>query len=175
MPRTSTIDTHPDRAKINAALIRGEPFRDIGRRFGVNKDVLQRHLRGRLADRAAEAEKALAIRDAEYVWRELDATGRRIKAIMGACEEQVKALGLAEREGRDTARLLLQAVSEMHSHLELLARIEGKIKERTVILFNSPVVIEMQTLILNATRGHPDIRRKITEAMKAAEAVEVTE
>ena len=44
MPRTCTICSHPDRAKIDAALASGsEPFRTLSRNYGISRPALARH------------------------------------------------------------------------------------------------------------------------------------
>ena len=45
MARPCTICRHPDRGEIDRALVRGEPFRDIGSRTATTKDSLARHKR----------------------------------------------------------------------------------------------------------------------------------
>ncbi len=49
MPRTCTICRHVERATIDKALVRREPYRDIARRFSVSKDVLSRHIKEHVA------------------------------------------------------------------------------------------------------------------------------
>ena len=43
MARTCTVCTHPERAAIDRALVAGEPYRGIARRFSASDDAVQRH------------------------------------------------------------------------------------------------------------------------------------
>ncbi len=43
MPRTCTVCAHPQRASIDHALVAGEPYRAIARRFTASPDAVLRH------------------------------------------------------------------------------------------------------------------------------------
>jgi len=43
MARVCTVCTHPERAAIDRALVAGEPYRGIARRFSASDDAVQRH------------------------------------------------------------------------------------------------------------------------------------
>lgn len=43
MARACTICTHPERVAIDHALVAGEPYRGIARRFAVSDDAVERH------------------------------------------------------------------------------------------------------------------------------------
>lgn len=57
MGRACTVCTHPERATIDAALVAGEPYRDLSVRFGMSVMSVQRHKVGHIARAVAEAER----------------------------------------------------------------------------------------------------------------------
>ncbi len=61
----------------------------------------------------------------------------------------------------DPRRLLLETAKVLNTQLELLARISGELKNITVSIIGTPVWIQIQQIILDATKEHPEIRRKL--------------
>lgn len=67
----------------------------------------------------------------------------------------------------DPRKLLLDAARTLNQQLELLARIQGQIKDVTVNITNAPVWIQLQQLILDATKGQPEVRKRIADGFAA--------
>lgn len=68
----------------------------------------------------------------------------------------------------DPRKLILSTASEIRWQLELVAKIQGKIKsggEITINILKDPVFLHLQQVILDATRGHPEIRREIARGL----------
>ena len=61
----------------------------------------------------------------------------------------------------DPRRLLLETAKVLNTQLELLARISGELKNINVSIIGTPVWIQIQQIILDATKEHPEIRRKL--------------
>ncbi len=90
MPRTCTICTHPQRASIDHALVAGEPYRAIARRFAASPDAVLRH---KMAHLPADLLKA---REAEEETRALDTMTElrrcleRTNLLFDACDDWLR-------------------------------------------------------------------------------------
>lgn len=218
MPRTSTIDTHPQRAKINAALVKGTAHRAIADRFGLSKTAVTRHLEEKLRERAAATQKALAIQDGEYLMEELERSRVMLTKMAEACDRWLtdptdptrysmdithpddvivaydtptdedgkggktvkvrlsellpmledpdlrRDVRMVELRRKDIRELLLRSRAEIRADLDLLATIQGKIKQTVNITYNTPVVLQMVQVMNLTLRGHPEARDKLTQA-----------
>ena len=61
----------------------------------------------------------------------------------------------------DPRRLLLETAKVLNTQLELLARISGELKNINVSIIGTAVWIQIQQIILDATKEHPEIRRRL--------------
>lgn len=73
MGRTCTVCNHPDRDKINDAILRGVPYRAIARHYGVGRDAVRRHKKHIKKELKAAAEEAAfdLVGEARRVYLEL--------------------------------------------------------------------------------------------------------
>ena len=67
---------------------------------------------------------------------------------------------------RDPRQLLLDTANAINKQLELLARIQGQIKDITINITHTTVWIEIQQIILDATKGFPEVREKIADRLR---------
>ena len=77
------------------------------------------------------------------------------------CGSSLSVSSLEELVGEirdETARTL-------NTQLELLAKIQGQIKDVTINIINTPVWIQLQQIILEATKDKPEVRKKIADAL----------
>lgn len=65
----------------------------------------------------------------------------------------------------DVRRLIIDQVNALTKQLELIATLQGKIKDVTISVVNSPVWVQIQQVILDATKDAPDIREKLAEEL----------
>ncbi|MDP9359694.1 MAG: hypothetical protein M3R02_31305 [Chloroflexota bacterium] len=90
MPRTCTVCAHPQRASIDHALVAGEPYRAIARRFAASPDAVLRHKTAHLpADlvRAREAEEETRALD---TMAELRRCLERSNLLFDACDRWLR-------------------------------------------------------------------------------------
>src|SRR5215831_7895761 len=107
MPRHCSICINPQRDKINEALLTGESFRNIAKRFGTSVTALHRHRK----ELPKKLVKAAEVRDIVLG----DTLLSQVKALIGKADG---ILARAEASGDD--RCALQACREIRETLQLL-------------------------------------------------------
>lgn len=161
MARTCTICTHPERHAIDQALIiDSAALRVLGSRYAVSYAALFRHKESHLPKALTQAHAAADVAQADDLLDQVQDLQRRTLAIL-ATAEQTKALGLA-----------LGAIREARSNLELLAKLEGKLREQqTVNILVAPQWLHLRTVILGALADYPEARltlaRRLSEVHDA--------
>lgn len=159
MPRPSSIENHPERAAIEAALLEGKlTYREISGRFGVSKSALDRH-REKLAPTIAKAQGAAEAAHADTLLEQ-------VQNLQG------KALGILEKaEAAGDLRTSLAAIREARGNLELLARLLGELQESTTVnVLVSPVWVEVRSVVIKALEPFPDARLAVARALEALNA-----
>lgn len=158
MPQTCRICTHPDRAAIDAALVRGEPVRDIAGRFALSKSAVFRHRSDHLPGHLVKAHGAAEIADADALLREVGAL--RAKAI--------SLLLAAERSG--DLRTALAGVREARGCLELLARLLGELRDGPAVnIMINPAWIELRAALVASLAPYPEARLAVATALAQLE------
>jgi hypothetical protein len=118
MSAVCRVCIHPDRARIDEAIVAREPHRSIASRFNLKPSSVSRHKRNHLARaliRAREAQEA--------------AHG---ESLLGQVKDLAsRAIGiLNEAEGSGDGRTALLAIREARGCLELLGKATGELVER---------------------------------------------
>lgn len=114
MGRTCTICSHPEREAIEAALVRGDPFRHIAERYGTASSSLVRH-REHVRDALVQAKESKSEERGQTL----------LEQVRWLQQTTLKALETAERD--DDTRCLLAAVKEARGNLELLGKLTGEL------------------------------------------------
>ena len=65
----------------------------------------------------------------------------------------------------DVRKLITEQANALTKQLELIATLQGKIKDVTISVVNSPVWVQIQQVILDATKDAPAIREKLAEEL----------
>lgn len=154
MPRTCLTCCHPERARIDTALVAGEPLRNIAKRFAISPASLNRH-RAHLPAHVAKAHEAERVASADSLLSQVQSL-------------QAKALDLlAKAERAGDYRTALAGVREARACLELLAEVEGKLDRRDVVnILIAPEWIALRTSILIALEPFPEARLAIAAALQ---------
>ena len=90
MGRRFEIDYHPKRARIVTALVRGDPYSQIAKRYGTSKAALSRYMNKCLRPRAAKVLAMREIRDGEDYVAALDQITERVRKMYDACDEYLQ-------------------------------------------------------------------------------------
>jgi hypothetical protein len=89
-------------------------------------------------------------------------------------DKALSILAKAERAGE--LRTALQGVREAKGCLELLARLQGELQERTTVnVLVNPQWITLRTVILKALDGYPDARHTVARALQEVEGNAVSQ
>ena len=121
MPRTCTVCTHADRTEIDQALLTGEPFRNIAKRYGTSPTALFRHKQADLPSTLAKSKQAEEEVRAETLYDRLKAINRETAAI------------LAEARESGSLSIALAAINRVERQLELEARLLGQLNDGTKV------------------------------------------
>ncbi len=174
MGRRCSICCHPDRTRIDKALVAGHAYRAIAARTGTSPSALVRHRQNHLVEQIARAEAesraqgiALLEQQQETKAGELrhaiDVVAQ-LKAINGTCLEVLKQA----RSDRKHS-LSLRAVDRIVRQIELQARLLGQIQEGpTVNVAILPEWHGIRSLVADALEPYPEARIAIARALQDA-------
>jgi len=154
MPRTCTICTHPARAEVDQALVAGEAFRDIARRWRVSKDAVARH-KAHLSAHIAKAAEA------ETVARADDLLGQ-VRYLHG------KALGVLDKADKEgDGRLALGAIREATNTLRLLGEVLGQLQQGPQVnVLVLPEWTRVRSAVLETLTAFPEARIAVAGALR---------
>jgi hypothetical protein len=154
MPRHCTVCTHPNRERIDALLVGGEPYRDIAQQFGVSFYAVHRH-KSHLNGALLRAKEVRDVAHADNLLEQVRSLQRKALSI----------LSQAERSGNLKTALL--AIREARGCLELLGKLAGELQSApTVNILISPEWVRLRTLILEALEPYPDARLAVAGALR---------
>jgi hypothetical protein len=113
MARSCTICRHARRTKIDEALVSGEPFRGISRRFAASPDAVERHAKAHLPKALAKAQGAAE-----------EAYGDTLASKVRTLETHADRLR-AQAEKDQDVRAALAAVKVLTDLVELLLKVRS--------------------------------------------------
>lgn len=109
MPRSCSICSHEKRQEIDSALLRGQSFRNVARRYGTSRSALFRH----------KEHIPLAMVKAQEA-REIDYGDDLFLQVRTLNDRTLRILETAEQS--DDPRLALMAVREARGNSELMCK-----------------------------------------------------
>jgi hypothetical protein len=130
MARPNTIDVHPDRDKVIAAIAAGIASNaDIARRFGLSEDAVQRYRKLR-APKAITKAMQLAVAKEQSRERQADQRAERkdLDPWISECDKiRDFTWGIAEKCATEAPGVALQAARETRETLKLWAELAGRL------------------------------------------------
>lgn len=131
MPRVCTVCKHPRVSEINESLLRNEAYRSIAKRFEASESAMYRHQQEHLPMALVKAKKAAEVVQADSLLGKI-----------AQLEQEARRLGKKAEDAGDL-RAAMAAVRELVRIVELLAKIQGDIKEPggttvNVVYVNAP-------------------------------------
>lgn len=153
MSMTCTVCQHPRRKEIEREFIRGRATRAIALRYEVSRGSVQQHvthvardlLRARTQAGKAAAEDLLQV------------AGEALVAARGLFDLAVKT-----GNGKSWA----SAVTAMQRHVELMAKIEGRITEtQVIVVLESPAWQQVEDRIFAALESMPRARDLVAQEL----------
>ena len=154
MGRICTICRHEKREGIDKALLAGDPYRGIARRFGASPPAVLRH-REHIPGRLAKAHAAKEVAQADSL----------LDQVRDLTEE---ARGILRRVKAKDPKTALGAIREIRGTLELLARLLGEIQDQavTVNVLATPEGAAVQAKIVRALAPYPDARAAVVQILE---------
>ena len=90
MPRKSEVDIHPDKAKIDKALIKGKSYRVIASQFGLSQAAIGRYMTGKLMPKVAKAQAVRLLQSGGDLLDLLEGYIRTADKMIKAAEEYLQ-------------------------------------------------------------------------------------
>lgn len=158
MARKCVVCEHEKINEINEALLAGETYRNIAKRFSVSISSLSRHKNQHIPKAMTKAQEAQEVAQADNLLEQVQSLQSRALSI------------LAKAEAAGDLRTALQGIREARSCLELLAKLQGELQqEGTVNITLAPEWLELRTVILQSLEPWPEARLAIAQAVKEVE------
>jgi len=158
MALNCTVCVHPERRKIDAALLAGVGVRDVAGRFDLSKSAVDRH-RDHVSKRMLKSAKVAEIADADSLVDQVAELVTNGQLIL------YKALNA---EDHATA---LAAMRELRPTYELLAKLTGELQAGhttvNVLAFAARDWPQVQALIVRTLEPFPEARRAVAAALRA--------
>src|SRR5215208_761205 len=156
MPRRCTVCDHTQRHGIDEALVGGNPYRSVAKRFALSESAVYRHKTEHLPAQLLKA-------------REVEEVAQADDLLDQVRNLQAHALGILERaEKSGDLRTALAAISQARGNLELLGKLAGELDERPVVNLNvSPQWLELRAVIVGALGPHPAAHRAVLRALES--------
>lgn len=156
MPRRCTICTHPEREKIDAALVAGiASNRALAPLYNVSEAALRRHSKNHLPETLAQAHEAQEVAHADDLLGQLS----RLQAEAHRIKDK------AEAEG--DYRAALTGIRELVRIVELVAKVSGELQEaQTVNVLIMPEWLTIRALVVETLAPYPQARDALVEALR---------
>ncbi len=148
---------HTEKEAINKALLEGESFRSIAKRYGTSAATLVRHKK-HLPVVMLKAQEAGEVAQADGLLAQVDELRTKAWSLLNAAE-QVGDL-----------RTALAGIREARSCLELLGKLAGELQDgNNVNIIMSPQWIEIRTVILKTLEPYPEALLALSSAWDEGE------
>ena len=153
MPRTCTVCAHPDRSAIDAALVAGDAYRSIAKRYEASEAAVFRH-REHVPATIAQAQAAETVAQADDLLEQLQALRNKAMSL------------LLKAEAAGDYRTALAGIREARACIETLLEVEGELDRRPQVnIVVSAEWVEIRTVILTALTSHPEARTAVVRAL----------
>jgi hypothetical protein len=154
--RTCTICSHALRDDIDAALVAGESYRNLAKRFGTSPAARYRYKADHLPVHLAKAKEAEEVSKADNLLERVQSLQSRTLSILDKAEDAGEL------------RTALAAIREARSNVELLAKLLGELDERPQV---NVVLIDPQVrdAIVRALAPYGEARLAVSNALESFE------
>lgn len=157
MPRKCTVCNHGQVGEINQALLDGASFRNVAENFSLSITALHRHKQHIPAD-LTKAQEAQAVARADSL----------LDQVISLRDKALSLLETAEQAGE--LRTALQGIKEARGCLELLAKLQGELRESTTVnVLVNPQWVTVRAVILQALGGYSEAKNAVVQALQGVE------
>jgi hypothetical protein len=144
MPRTCTICAHPDRGKIETAIVSETPYRNIAKQFGISPAAITRHSTEHIAQSIKQSQAAKEEAQALDVVKQLKEINDDARDILKKAKDE------------DSLELALKAIDRIQRQLELQAKLLGDIDSPQINIIVTPEWIDIRSQIMRTLKAYPD-------------------
>jgi len=164
MVRACTICGDPQHDEIDRRIIRGDSIATIAREFAVSEDALRRHAKANHHIRAVTAIPTSAeLATSEDIYKEIE-----------KWHAEAKDLQKTAKSDGDIKTALL-GLEKALKCLELLARINGQIREQAVTvslqqsinIYESPEWLAVGSVLAKVLASYPELRATVARELLA--------
>lgn len=162
MPQSCTICNRSDRGDIEAAIISGASLRRVASQFSTSDATLRRH-------RDHCLKPAIQALQAESEVQENEESTLAVSNALSSMdwmEQETRGIYNEVRKMSDY-RLALQSLAELRRQVELRAKLEGELDERSITITAVPEWRELRALLLEALGQHPQAKKAVMRALEA--------
>lgn len=159
MPKKCTICFHEDRAQIEHDMREGMSMRAIAAKYGFSTSPVLTHKR-HLGELLPVTQKLATMADTDTLCDEIDTLKQRAYGILNKAE---KAQHLS---------VSIAAIREIRSILELLGKISGDVRTRSVSIHLNPQWISIRGAVVQALRPFPDAMDAFIHAIEPTEVAD---
>jgi hypothetical protein len=170
-----TVCTHKDRARIEASRVAGVSLDNLAKKFGLGRDSIHRHMKSHVDDdlRASYIAET-PIRDlAEAAASEGVSVLEYLSIVRAVLMTQFQLA--ASCNDKNGTAVLAGRLTEV---LREIGRLTGEILRapavqnvtNTVNFINSPVFVDLQTMLIKRLARHPDAMAAVVEGLRELEA-----
>jgi hypothetical protein len=163
------------RARIEIARLGGVGLDQIAAESGVHRDAIWRHMR----DHVTEADKAAYLVDVplqEMVARAADEGVSLIDHFRVVRFTLMKQFQLAAV--CNDRRAVASLAGKLNETLDMIGRITGEmlrlapgaVVNNTTIFLNSPMFVDLQSMLMRKLQGHPEALGRVVEGLQELEA-----
>jgi len=153
MPRKCQICFHDNRSQIEHDISEGKlSYRAIGAKYGFSVSPVQSH-KHHMGQVLPVTTKLATVADTDTLCDEITTLKERAYGILNKAE---KANHLS---------VAISAVREIRGVLELLGKISGDVRTRTVSIHLNPQWIQIRGAVVTALRPYPDALEAFTTAI----------
>lgn len=124
MPRSCSVCSHPSRDEVDAALVEGDSFRNVAKRFGTSSSAMFRHQESHVSARLLKAQEIAEVSGADHLVEQVEDLKRKARQI------------LQKAEAGGDLRTALAGVRELSRLIELIAKLTGELKTTQVNILN---------------------------------------
>jgi len=152
MSRHCSVCNHGKRNDIDAAIITREPYRDMAARFSLSPSSVSRHAHIHLPRTLMQAQEADEVIRGDSLLEQVPSLQDRTMHI------------LTEAEDTGDLREALQAIREIRSNMELLAKLIGELNDGVNINTASEWPV-LRSAILIALEPYPEAKAHLAAAL----------
>lgn len=159
MGQNCTVCAHPARDEIDRELLRHGRFTDLARQYNLGRMALTRHYDAHLPRDLVKSQQAADAGRADDLLGEL-------RTLYG------QARGLLDKAAAaGDLRTALRGIAEARQTIELIARIEGQLRDQVAVnVIVSPQWIMIRTALMGALEPHLEARLAVAQALEALDA-----